>query len=178
VSERALVNAVVTRLRSAAVLNDPSGQKSGARIGGRPPPGFGQLYYAVHWAGTREAGGHTTVDYLDKLVSVTVTITARIGVMPDDRQGKVVTDATELLDLAEAVALPNVISGNYADVMNVANAAIAGFGVTTNGFVEPLVFQNMGPVVECDARWISARDASDVARIEVRFGGARILKLG
>lgn len=177
-SARALAAAVVARLRSAAVLDDPAGAVCAARPTGKPPPGCGQRFYAVHWAASRERGDHTTAEHTDCDHAVTVTITARLGVAPDDRRFKAITDAGDLVDLAERIAAPGVVHGNYAEVLAAANALIPGFGVTTNGFVEPLWLLGYGPVVEQGPGWVGARDGKDVYSIDVRFGRARRLAVG
>ena len=55
-SVAALLRGVEKRLRSAAVLNDLPGRPDGKRVGialapGKPAPGFGDVWYAVHWGG-------------------------------------------------------------------------------------------------------------------------------
>lgn len=184
-SARALLKAVEARLRSAAVLDDPDGKRCGVQIDGRPPGQAGQIYYAVHWSGARDRQETTTADQVDLEHQVTVTISARFGVAPPDRRGaKLVADG-ELLDLAEALAAPGVIHGNYADVINAANALIPGTeeydaanggGATTNGFIEPLQLLGVGPVTPKNKDWMTSHLSPDVYAIEVRFGRARRLQ--
>jgi hypothetical protein len=176
VSFRALLRGTETRLRSAAVLNDPDGRICGIQPTGKPPPGFGQLYYAIHWAGASADRDAREVEYVDVTHALTVTITARVGVMPDDRRGQKISDPNELLDLAEAIAEPGVIHGSY-EVINAANALITGFGTTVNGFEEPLILFDYGPLKEEGPAWVGARDGKDIFVVPVRFGRARRLHL-
>lgn len=187
-SIRAILKAVETRLRSTAVLNDPLGKKCAIQETGRPDPGFGQLYYAVHWGGATADSMIHEVGHVDMEHAVNVTITARVGVVPTDRRGDVISTAGELFDLAEAIAAPGVIHGNYAEVMNVANGLIPGtaeyevlnpgYGITVNGFVEPLVLLGYGPLQEQPASWAGGRHGkNDLFTITVRFGRARRIML-
>ena len=142
---------------------------------------------------------HSVAEQEDKGVEVTVTITGRMGGVPTDRKGKVISTMSAtgkdylnlyLIDLAEYIAIddPKVIHANYEDVMNVANSLIIGTEeysaahgnippVTTNGFVEPLQLLGYGPVVEQPASWIRSENSKpgDIMSIEVRFGLARRL---
>lgn len=189
-SARALLKAVETRLRSAAVLNDPTGTRCGIQTDGRPPGQSGQLYYAIHWAGARDRQEATTADQVDLEHQVTVTISARLGVAPPDRRGAKISTTGDLLDLAEALAQPGVIHGQYAHVMNAANALIPGTqeysdaqggtpppDVTTNGFEEPLHLIGLGPVLPKNKDWMTTHLNPDVYAVEVRFGKARRLQI-
>lgn len=183
----ALLRGVETRLRSADVLNDmladPIGKVCGVTLApGKPSPGFGQIWYAVHWSGGR--GNDRNPQGHDVLHAVTVTITARLANLPRDRRAKQAAAAGQLLDLVDAVAAPNVIHGNY-DVLAAANALIPGTAeyltanagdpttATVNGFLEPLVLLDFGPEREEGPDWIGAEQASDIYVIPVRFGDAR-----
>jgi hypothetical protein len=190
VSIRALLKAVESRLRSAAVLDDAAGKYCGVQPDGRPPPGCGQLYYAVHHTGATDRREATTADQTDLSYAVSVTVTARLGVAPTDRLGAKVSTPGDLLDLAEALAEVGVVHGNYAQVLAGANALIPGTqeysdasaddpppGVTTNGFEEPLALAGIGQLVERPASWVRAERASEVWSVEVRFAGARRLRL-
>jgi len=177
VSIRALLKAVETRLRSAAVLDDPQGKLCGIGVDGRPPANAGQVWYSVWWPGSRANLDHTDVAAVDVEHAVTVTITARLGVAPFDRRGGKIATSGDLLDLAEDLATPGVIHGCYEHLMNVANVDIDGFGATTNGFEEPLWLLDYGPVVEKPATWVHAKDGKDVYAIDVRFGKARRLQV-
>jgi hypothetical protein len=173
VSAVALLSATESALRT--FLNDPEGKVAEIQSDGRPPPGFGQWFYAVHWTGERNASDYTVVHYTDVEDAISVTITRRAGEIPTDRR-KRLTITGELVDRARAIAAPGVIHGNY-DLMNAANALIDGFGVTTNGFVEPLWYLGMGPIMEKPPNWVRAKDGKDVVAIEVRFGRARRLQI-
>jgi hypothetical protein len=193
-SARAIV--VATQASLAAFLNDEIGELSGVQVDGRPPPKAGQLYYAVWWSkGTNVARqeGETIAAVTEFLHTVTVTITAKLGVVPQDRRGKKVSDPNELFDLAEALfALPTpeggLIHGNYA-LMDAANALIPGTveycevrggTATVNGFAEPLLAIDYGPLMPRDAKWVSATPGTnpDVYSIDVRFGYARRMQTG
>ena len=180
-SARAMLQAVEMRLRSSAILDDPTGRICGVQPSGKPPPVFGQVYYAIWWPGTRLRQDHSVAEQEDKGVEVTVTITGRMGGVPTDRKGKVISTMSAtgkdylnlyLIDLAEYIAIddPKVIHANYEDVMNVANSLIIGTEeysaahgnippVTTNGFVEPLQLLGYGPVVEQPASWIRSENS-------------------
>lgn len=177
-SARALLKAVETRLRSSSVLDDPEGRLCGIRPDGRPPPNAGQLYYAIWWNRCQARMEQTVVDYTDVDHAVTITITARVGFIPQDRRGKVVRESGDLLDLAEAIAAPGLIHGNYAAVFATANTNIDGAGSTTNGFIEPLWLIGYGPVMEKGPAWIGAENGKDIYAIDIAFGRARRLTLG
>lgn len=181
-SVAALLTAVESRLRSAAVLNDPNGEISGAQEDGRPPPFAGQWYYAVWWPGSRQTDANPLS--LDVEHAVTVTITARMGYVPKDRRGAYLKATGELEQRAEAVAV--AVHAEYAGVTVAANALIPGtaewaaaqlppVSPTKNGFVEPLRFLDYGPVKKQSAEWVGAKPESNAAvyTIDVRFGGAR-----
>lgn len=181
-STRAILRGIQTRLRSAAVLDDSAGTICGIQPNpGRPPANFGQLYYSVHWAGNQS--NDPNPQSLDTAHTANVTITARLGYAPRDRRGRVITDAEELYDLAEAVV--TAIHGNY-DVLTEANklipgtaeyVAINGGAASANGFIEPFVFQSYGPEIEQSADWIkSSQEPSGVYSIPIRFGTARRIK--
>jgi hypothetical protein len=186
-SIRAILKGVETRLRSAAVLNDPLGKICAIQETAQPDPNCGQLYYAIHWAGATADGNTRIVEYVNVEHAVTVTITARVGVIPTDRRGDVISASGELLDLAEAIARPGIIHGNYLNVMTVANGLIPGTAeyevlnpgepITTNGFEEPLILLGYGPLEEKAAAWVGGRDGKDIFAIPVRFGRARRLQM-
>ncbi len=176
-SARALLRAVETRLRSPAVLDDPEGRVCGIQPDGRPPPNAGQVYYAIHWSGGRANLDHSDAAAVDVEHAVTVTITGRLGFVPVDRRGEKLSDPNELIDLAEGLAAPGVIQGNYAELIDVANDLIDPAGTSTNGFEEPLWVLGYGPVEEKPANWVRAKDGKDVYAIEVRFGKARRLQI-
>lgn len=187
-SARAITKAVETRLRSSAVLNDLTGRTCGIQDSGKPPPGMGQLYYAIHWAGATARADGTIAEAVDTDHAVSITITAREGVNPQDRRGAVISTANDLIDKAEALTVPGLIHGNYAAVLNVANALIVGTAeysaanggtppITTNGFEEPLLLLGYGPVKEQGSSWVGSKDGPDVLTIEVRFGRARRLQV-
>jgi len=187
-SARAITKAVETRLRSAAVLNDLTGRVSGVQVSGQPPQNMGQLYYAVWWSGGVSPNDGRIANPADVYHSVTVTITAREGVVPLDRRGATIFTAADLIDLAETLASPDTILGNYAEVMNVANALIVGTAeysaanggvppITTNGFIEPLLLLGYGPVMEKPGTWVGSKDGSDCLVIDVKFGKARRLQI-
>ncbi len=182
-SVSALCRGVEARLRSAAVLNDLPGQAVGKFVGvqprpGKPPRAFGQFYLAVSWAGGR--GGDQNPQGHYTLEGITVTITARLNYAPRDRQGLQITSSGDLYDLANLVAGPNIVHGNY-DVLTAANALIPGTAeqitaaggdpntATVNGFQEPLVLGSYGPEREATPDWIGAADSSDVYVIDVTF---------
>lgn len=189
-SARALLRAVEARLRSAAVLNDQPAEAVGrvcaVRDDGRPPQNMGQWFYAVHHARAEAGTDSDVVEVVDLYHAVTVTITARKGYTPDDRKGQVLVTAGDLIDRAEALGGPGLIHGNYADVMNAANAlipgteaycAVHGGSPWTNGFVEPLWLLGYGPCEEKPGSWVGSKDASEVLAIAVRFGKARRLQV-
>lgn len=167
-----LLVAVEQRLRS--FLADPTGRVCGIQPDGKPPPGFGQLYYAVHWGRNDARQDATIAEAGDADHAISVTITARKGYSPQDSRGAVISTPDDLLDLAEAISGPGVIHGNYATLMNVANGAIAA---DVNGFIEPLLFGGYGPVREQPPRWVGSRYGPDVLTIEVRFAKARRLRV-
>lgn len=172
-SARALLKGVESVLRTA--LADPDGRACGVQPDGRPPPGAGQWYYAVHYAGRRGVG--TIADHLDTAAQVTVTITAKMAYAPRDRRGDRLTLDAELLDRAEAVA--RAVHGNYL-VLVKANVLTPGVGTSTNGFVEPLLFQGDTPVLEKGPDWVYGQESSHpptVLAVEVRFGGARRIEV-
>lgn len=184
----ALLRGVEKRLRSAAVLNDQPSQSVGRICGvtlapGRPAPGFGAIWYAVHWGGGRSDDRNPQSHNVAH--AVTVTITARLAKIPRDRLGRETTVAGALLDLVDAVAAPDVIHGSY-DVLGFANelipgtaeyVAVNGGTASENGYLEPLVLLDFGPERECDGAWIGAGDATNVYAIPVRFGEGRRLQL-
>lgn len=183
-SARAILKAVEARLRT--LLADPAGKVSGAQPDGKPPPGSGQWYTAAHWAGATARSDGTIADAVDLDHAVTVTISARMGQVPQDRRGERITLGNELLARAEALAAPQAIHGNYEDVMNAANAlipgtaeyaAIHGGGVTTNGFEEPLLLLGYGPCEEKPGSWVGSKESPEVLVIAVRFGKARRLQV-
>lgn len=181
-SIRAILHGVETVLRSAAVLDDPDGKICGIQGTGKPPAKFGQIYYAVHWGGARADRDARIVSVIDAYHDVTVTITAKVGYIPQDARGRVISDSLQLLDLAETLASPGILHGNYT-VLSEANALIVGTAeyavahptvpVTTNGFEEPLILFDYGPIKEESPAWISAREGKDIYTIPVRFGRAR-----
>lgn len=187
-SASALLRAFETHLRT--VLSDADGKYSRVMPDDRPPPGFGQRFYSVHPAGVRDRQEATTADQTDAEYAVSVTIAARIGVAPTDRQGAKITGSGDLIDLAEALAVPGVISGNY-ELMGAVNALIPGTAehvaanggdgeMTTNGFVEPLLFLGYSNPQERAANWCRSdpkAPTTDVWSITVRFGRARRIQV-
>ncbi len=187
----ALLRGVEHRLRSAAVLNDqpaePDGKVCGITLApGRPAPGFGQVWYSVHWGGGRSDDRNPLSHNVAH--AVTVTITARLANLPKDRRGRQAAAAGALLDLVDRIAGPSVIHGSQA-VLDAANALIPGTAeyltanggdpedATVNGFLEQLVLLNFGPEAEQAKDWIGGATASDVFSIPVRFGEARRVQL-
>lgn len=155
----ALLLGVQTRLRSAAVLDDATGKKCGVQDDGRPPPNFGQKYFAVHSLGTMNGDPNSLSN--DRNYAVGVTITARMANVPQDRRGA----RSELLDLAEAIADAlhqddlSRIEANKLIAGTAEYVAINGGSETVNGFAEPLRFANYGPVIEMPGDW--AGESSD-----------------
>jgi len=176
VSSRALLKGTETRLR--ALLGDAAGQKSGVQPPpGRPPAFSGQFYYAIWLTGVSGDDQNALSD--DKVYGVCVTITARMGYAPKDRQGQKMTEADQLLDEADAVAT----AFHQSDLLRIeANklipgtaeyVAIHGGGETVNGFEEPLRFQSYGPPENRGGEWVGSETAGNVWAIDVYFGGAK-----
>lgn len=153
-----------------AFLSDPDGKVAGVQpTPGAPPAKFGQWYYAVHFGSI--TGDDPNALSNDKLYGVQVTISARTAYAPTDRKGRVLVTEGDVIDRAEAVA--DLLGMSY-DVMNAANLLIDGFGVTTNGFCEPLKFQDITPPVAAPPEWFGGTDGSpDVLVSTVTFVGAR-----
>jgi hypothetical protein len=182
-SARALLKGVETRLRSAACLNDPDGKVSGVQPDGRPPGGAGQIYHAIHWLGSSSEFDNPQGQIVAHMIGVTTTV--RLGYAPRDRRGQVITTPTELLDIAELIAGPGIVHGSY-EVLAAANVLIPGTAeyvaahggsATKNGFQEPLLLLDYGPVNEVSAEWVGASEGKDIYTVVVRFGRARRAQL-
>ncbi|HYH63261.1 MAG TPA: hypothetical protein VD866_01040 [Urbifossiella sp.] len=152
-----------------AMLNDTTDKKLvGVQEAGNPPAKFGQWYYAVHFGAV--TGDDPNALSLDMLHGVQVTITARKAYAPGDRRGQVLVTAGDVLDRAADVAVRLHMS--YA-VMNDANARITGFGVSVNGFVEPLKFGDISPPAEPPGDWMGGAEPSGLLVSTVTFRDAR-----
>lgn len=175
-SVRALLKGTETHLRSTSAFDDPGGKIVGIQSKGRPPASFGQWYYGIFHAGIR--GDDDNALSHDRVYSVGVWITARMGYAPGDRRGERISTADELLDRAEELA--DELHMSYV-VMNLANALITGFGSTTNGFEEPLRFGSIGEVEEKPLSWVHAKDGKDsdkgVLALLVTMVGARRVRV-
>lgn len=188
-SVRALLRATETSLRT--LLGDSDGRTVAVRPPpGKPAPFVGQTFYAVWYGGCKARRDHTEIEYTDVDHTLTVTITSRQGYSPDDRRGRTIdTNDGSLLALAEALAVPGVIHGNYT-LMNAANALIPGTAAyvaasadpedvaTVNGFIEPLWLLDYGPEKQQGPEWVGAKEGKDVWSIDVRFGLARRITVG
>ena len=189
-SASALVRAVEKRLRSAEVFDDQPAEEVGRYIGrqpspGRPPGSAGQWYAAVYWNGGR--GDDRSPQTWNVLHGVTVTLTARLGYAPRDRQGIRLTTASDVYDLACAIAGQNIVHGNY-DLILEANRLIPGTAdyltanggdpddATVNGFLEPLVVGPFGPERPAPAGWVAESSAKDVFVVDIKFEMTRHLK--
>ncbi len=163
----ALLKAAEADLRT--MLGDTTDKKLvGVQEAGNPPAKFGQWYYAVHFGAV--AGDDSNALSLDMLLGLQVTITARRAYAPGDRRGQVLVTAGDVLDRAEDVAVRLHMS--YG-VMNAANALITGFGVTVNGFVEPLKFSGISPPAAPPDDWLGGSDPAGLLVSTVSFSGAR-----
>jgi hypothetical protein len=182
----ALLKGVEKRLRSEDVFDDQPEETVGRYFGihpnpGIPPRGFGQWYASIHWGGGQ--GRDRNPQRHDAFHGVIVTLTARLNYAPRDRQGIRLATANDVYDLADRIAAPNIVHGNWS-VVNYANEFIVGTAAwaaiqdppesaTVNGFTETLVLGPMGPERPAPPGWVSEDAAKDVYVIDIRFADAR-----
>jgi hypothetical protein len=164
----ALMLSVVTQLQ-AAPLSYTSHQ-CGVQPDGQPPAACGELYLAVHAAGWQlDDNEH---ELLEGSYSLTVTLSARAGRSPHDRIGTGIVTLADTGLLARARAVAVQIHMSY-DVMDRANESVpAG----ENGFLEPLRFAGVGPVMAKPPSWFwsDGKQAGPAGvAVEVRFNRAR-----
>lgn len=178
-SQDALAGAVKDWLRSKLSLEE---LECDLVAGGQPVPGSGQEFIGIHDDGWQDSP-HGDFD-LDESFGILITVTRRMGMYPLDTIGSHL-----LYKWGEGLGprLRQIIAGearlhmNYT-VMNAANAII---GDGSSGFVEPLRFKGVGPVMLKGPDWFYARAETrqegkrtvsmgvcGVART-IRFGGAR-----
>jgi len=194
-SKRALALGIVARLRT--IYDDMDGSHFGYQPKLMPPPASGQWYVSVGRVssakGTTQSG-----DVNDQVYTVQIAITVKMGYAPEDRQGAELTRSAPDQDFAGSTQpttpgdwqLPSPGLEEFADeivgylledytVLNVANTYIAGFGTTTNGFVEPFHNDSIGDVEEKPAGWVGweSADAGQVQAITVTMSGARRIRL-
>lgn len=175
-SSRALLKGFEARLRS--ILSDAQGRKSGVQPPpGRPPAFSGQRYYAVWFTGASGADPNALSD--DTEYGVCLTITARMGNVPRDRQGEQMTLADELLDEADQFKTAfhqddlTRVEANKLIPGTEEYCAIHGGSATANGFEEPLRFQQYDAPQEQGEDWLKTATAGGVWSINVYFGGAK-----
>ncbi|HYH65746.1 MAG TPA: hypothetical protein VD866_13700 [Urbifossiella sp.] len=175
--------AALLRANEAALrtfLTDPTGKLAGIQPApGRPPAKFGQWFYALHNGGISGDPATNTLAN-DKLFAIQIALTARKANVPGDRRGAALVSEQDVFDRAEAVA--DFLHMNY-EAMNAANALITGTAeyaamhggdVTTNGFVEPLVFRDIQPVGEAPDGWFGgSNETPDVFLTTITLGEAR-----
>lgn len=152
-SQRCLAVAVRNKIRDALELND-SPLVCEVMFDGMPQPMAGEWFYAVHpgeWTGTSEDAD------LQEQIGIYVTVTRRLGGVPQDRWGpEVWAKALDGLDV-NLRKIVRAIHRSY-DVLNAANQLIldSDNGVTQWGFVEPLSFLNGGNPTARMQEWFSA----------------------
>lgn len=166
-SRRALLEAVRDTLKS--VLHFESKECEITDMSGRPPPMCGKRFIAVHRAGRR---GKWQVA-LDEIYDVAVTVTMRVE-QPYDRIGKNLLEKQEsgMDDLCDRIRSAISVDSLTNDIINAANVIL---GITVNGFIEPLYFQDDNDIRIVSGDWFHA----DPEAVEVgiactmKFTGAR-----
>jgi hypothetical protein len=153
---------------------------------GKPPAAAGELFVAVHEAGLV----NDAVDSRDDRVSVSVTLTRRVPVSPDDREAEEIIHrlVVGLEVVADQVA--SIIHGdlkgtggadvadNYA-IMTGANGLMTGVlpvGTTFYGYCEPLRLLSIMRTEERGPEWFSGdpKEGGAAGRsVTVNFGKAR-----
>lgn len=172
-SVRALCLGVRDHLRAS--FNDAQGLWITYQPLGDPPPVMGQKHLVVRgagrqWAGTEGGDGH------DKLYSVRVYAYWKMAAVPTDRRGQVLLEeGTDfLLDMIDQ--LPGYFVNQWAAI-NLANAKITGFGVSTNGFCQPFLSASDEDVEGYSPPWADPESPPTILRAAVTLRGARRVRL-
>ena len=144
---------------------------------GRPPARCGERFVAVHGGGC----SNSSRDDLDEVYHLYVTVTLRAARVPPDRWGTDLIDkaTTGMDDLCQSVKV-SIHKDAANDVVIRAANILLGAGADgfsgINGFVESLIFENMGDDAPKGPDWFSA-DPEDLHGVgfarTLRFGGAR-----
>ncbi len=136
---------------------------------GRPVPGCGQQFFAVHPGSVENQSGPEDV-HVDELFSFNVTATFRIGFSPQDRIGvSLMLEKAGPLAIARNMALA-VVNMSYS-LMDAANVIV---GDSANGFIKPPVYLGMTWQGPKGPDWFFAEDETECGvAVEVRFGRAR-----
>ncbi len=170
------------------MFNDQPEAEIGKFVGiqpapGKPPPNFGQFYCSVRWGGGQGRARNPNKRH-DVYQGVTITLTARLGYAPRDRQGIRLATVGDFYDLVDQIAGQDVIHGSN-EIFRYANELIPGTqhyldlhdpdGVATvNGYYEPLVLVSFGPEREADAAWVGTETApKNVFVTDIRFADMR-----
>jgi hypothetical protein len=167
-SEGVMLAAVRDAIRDAFGLDQTGCQVT---IDGRADPACGEWFVAVHAGSTTNSGRN---GYLDELVGLSVTVTRRTGFSPVDRLGE--EAVFDLLGYASRVKA--LIHMDYPLILSRANALLDGVGTTTNGFVEPLMFQTQQYEGPKGPSWFWSEGVDDGITglaVTLAFGGARRL---
>lgn len=143
-SQLALQTAAAARLRSALLLTE---EQCGERFDGRPPAVAGELFIAVHpgeWRGVEIEG-------IQESFGVEVTVTLRLGTVPDDRAGPELLNKARVGLNAWCERVRAALWFDYT-TLDAANATITD---AANGFIEPLRLRDGGRPTPRREDWFS-----------------------
>ncbi len=145
---------LATRDRIRSVLGLDASHCEVTQASGRPPAVQGEYFISVHWG----AWSFLPAEGLAEKFSVAVTVTCRVGAVPQDRVG---TDLEAVAGTGLDALCRKVLCACFLDkggdaVLNGANAYL---GTGVNGFVVPAVeFSVDGQPTERGPDWFSGGD--------------------
>lgn len=176
-SIRAELKGFEAHLRLA--FGDADGKRFGVQPRCQPPPWMGQFYTGIDFGGFDNSGDQTGPESDDRYYSALVVCTFRLAYAPTDRRGAELLGTAEdhLYELADRIA--GHVIGSWELVARM-NEHIAGFDVSTNGYVEPYKTASCGPLEERGPDWVHAGHAANpptVFSVSLRFGGARRVRV-
>ena len=149
---------------------------------GKPHASMGEWFIGIH-----EVGDWVTEDVegLSEVYGIGITITVRQPKVQQDRFWKLLVGTTDPADIAGRKSLLGLVetirTAMHLDVgsdivINTANQYIEGFGVTVNGFVEPLRLKSMGRSTKQGPAWFGSEDRNvQIAGYSrtIIYGGAK-----
>ena len=140
---------------------------------GRPTKHAGKTFLGIHGS-SWNAGPATEHNVLEEYFGLAVTISRRIGSIPEDRWGTTLyLDATESLENLSRLVILSISKNRYT-ILSTANTAITDANENSYTFYRPMTFVNADPEprVEIGDWYGLAMEETAALVMQVRFDGA------
>lgn len=143
------------------------------RLEGRPTKHAGKTFLGIHGL-SWNAGPATEHNILEEYFGLAVTISRRIGSIPEDRWGTTLyLDAAESLENLSRLVILSISKNRYT-ILTAANTAITDANENSYTFYRPMTFVNADPEprVEIGDWYGLAMEETAALVMQVRFDGA------